>query len=451
MLKACDHQEAPFGAGVCPHLVPARRDPAAKYLKYYRWLTGDGLATEFLCPACLTQREAGGDIATAGVCDACLELLTDEFGDPQGVRGRPGIIRREAELKTRVAEFEIPAALRPVIDVAPVDQQSSVWMVLGANGRLGRVDLSSGRWEELDIVRLRAEPDRKPWTGHVLTPHLHVSATGAFVAVVNDYGTLGTIHRVGQGATVELHGGDYHPETVPFSFAFVEWGGRTVAIHRTAWNRLDASDAATGRLLTERGPTSYRRGEPKPVHYLDYFHGRLIVSPDGSRIADDGWVWHPFGVPVAWSVNAWLGGNVWESEDGQSLLTLCQRAYYWDHGMCWLDSTRMVVAGIGDDDLEMVDGARIFLAGEPTPETTHRHWWRDAREAIAFPGPRGTFLSDGHLLFSSDGGGLDVWDVTEGALIAHMDGPEPRWRHPASGELVQVAGTVLRALMLVVP
>ena len=444
MLRGCDHQEAPFGAPVCTHLVPARRDPTVQYLKYYRWLTGDSLAVQFLCPECLTGRDAGGDVTVVGICNACLELLTDEFGDPQGLRGRPGILRREAAMKAHVAEFEVPAALQPVIDLAPVDRCPSVWMVLGASGRLGRVDVSSGRWEDLDALRLRAEPDRKPWMRHALTPHLHVSATGAFVAVVNDYGTLGKVHRVGQGTTIELHGGEYHPETVPFSFAFVERARQTVAIHRSAWNRLDASDAATGRLLTERGPTSYRRGEPMPAHYLDYFHGRLLVSPDGSRIADDGWVWHPVGVVLTWSVDAWLEHNVWESEDGQSLVTLCRRAYYWDHGMCWLDPARIAVGGIGDDDVEMVDGVRIFLTNEPTPETARRRW-RDARETMAFPGPGGIFLSDDRLLLTSTTGGLDVWDVSDGALIAHIDGLEPRRRHPASGELVQLDGSVLRA------
>jgi hypothetical protein len=442
MLRGCDHHEGPFGAGACAHLVPARRDPTVKYLKYYRWLTGDGVTTHLLCPECLAHREAGDDVAIVGICDGCLVLLTKEAGAPQGLRGRPGILRREAAMKSHVTEFEVPRALRPVVDFAPVERCPSIWLVLGASGRLGRLDLSSGRWEELDEIHLLVEPDRERWR-HDIAAHLHVSATGAFVAVVNDYGMLGTVHRVGQSTTMELNGGDYHPETVPFSFAFVERDGRTVAIHRTAWNRLDASDAATGRLLTQREPTSYGHGEPMPEHYLDYFHGRLLVSPDGSRIADDGWVWHPMGAPLAWSVDAWLERNVWESEDGQTLVTLCQRAYYWDHGMCWLDSARIAVSGLGDDDVEIVDGARIFLANEPTPESAHRRW-RDAREGMSFAGPRGTFLTDGQLLFSSSADGLDVWDVSDGALVTHIDGFEPRRRHPSSGELVQVAASVLR-------
>jgi hypothetical protein len=88
-----------------------------------------------------------------------------------------------------------------------------------------------------------------------------------------------------------------------------------VTIHRTSWNRLDLSDPATGAPLSDRGPTSYRQGEPRPDYYLDYFHGRLHVSPGAKHIADDGWVWHPVGLVTVWDLEAWLG-SAWESEDG---------------------------------------------------------------------------------------------------------------------------------------
>jgi len=118
------------------------------------------------------------------------------------------------------------------------------------------------------------------------------------------------------------------PETVPFSFGFASWQGRVVVIHRTAWNRLDVSDASTGQFLSERGPTGYQAGEQRPQHYLDYFHGALYLSPKGTRILDDGWVWHPVGIPAVWSVEQWLSGKVWESEDGETRREVCARTYY---------------------------------------------------------------------------------------------------------------------------
>src|SRR5262249_48924840 len=153
--------------------------------------------------------------------------------------------------------------------------------------------------------------------------------------------------------TLALDGGDYHPETVPFSFAFALVRGRLVAIHRAAWNRLDLSDPYTGELLSVRNPTGYQRGENRPVHYLDYFHGALYVSPNGIRILDDGWVWHPVGIPGTWSLEQWLSENVWESEDGTSRKVICSRDYYWDHAMTWLDDQRVAIGGLGEDDAYM--------------------------------------------------------------------------------------------------
>jgi hypothetical protein len=63
-------------------------------------------------------------------------------------------------------------------------------------------------------------------------------------------------------------------------------------------------------------------------------------------------------------------------------------------------------------------------------------------------GPGGTFLSDGHLLFASDANGCDVWDVAGRALVGHLDDFEPSRRHPDSAELVQVAGSLLRAAVV---
>lgn len=120
---------------------------------------------------------------------------------------------------------------------------------------------------------------------------LHASGTGRFVAVVLDAGTEGQVFdTVSQCVTLQLNAEDYHANTVAFSACFITRQGRDVIVHRTAWNRLDASDAATGELLTAREPTAYKNDEPRPEHYLDYFHGELYPNPSCTSIADDGWV-----------------------------------------------------------------------------------------------------------------------------------------------------------------
>ena len=159
--------------------------------------------------------------------------------------------------------------------------------------------------------------------------------------MVNDFGHHGQVLDLHTGSvTATLHGGDYRPDTVPFSLAFTEHAGRTVVVHRTEWNRLDITEAATGRLLTGRTLDAGKPGHP-PEHYLDYFHGALYVSPDGRYVADDGWVWHPVGMPTVWDLRRWLDGSVWESEEGPSRQRLCLRAYHWNSPMCWHPRLRL--------------------------------------------------------------------------------------------------------------
>jgi hypothetical protein len=265
-------------------------------------------------------------------------------------------------------------------------------------------------------VTLPSESDHKPWAGHKLRRHLHVSPRGEFAAVVNDYGRYGQVVDLRSGTlTLTLDGGDYHPETVPFSFAFVDLQGRMVAIHRTAWNRLDISDPYSGKLLSERAPASYRSGEERPPHYLDYFHGALYASPGNTRILDDGWVWHPMGIPVVWNLDSWISDNPWESEDGPTRKEICAREY-WDDAMTWLSEEKVAISGIGDDDIELIDGARIFDITSVGKTGDRRHSdWNWAREITVFPGPAGKFFSDGKRLYSSDETGLSRWDPQNGA------------------------------------
>jgi len=134
---------------------------------------------------------------------------------------------------------------------------------------------------------------------------LPASADGEFAALVFDGGRQGLVVDLAPfRVALRLDGGDYYQNTVPFSACFLSFQGDTVLVHRTAWNRLDASDPRSGRLLTARGPTSYENGE-RPPHYLDYFHGLLRPSPSGTLLFDAGWVWQPAGVPCVFDAAAW--------------------------------------------------------------------------------------------------------------------------------------------------
>ena len=300
------------------------------WLAYVKWYTGTELEIELLCRPCADARRDGTAVAVSAVCESCFRNAAEEVGDLAGIGGQPGIHTRAEPFDTTLAHTALPAAIGLVADFAPIEASRSIWLLLAEDGTLISLNADTHEWTRRGKTTVPAEPDRETWCGHALRRRLHASSRGEFAAVVNDFGRWGEVIDLRSGrTTLSLDGGDYHAETVPFSFAFAELRGRTLAIHRTAWNRLDISDPATGELLTDRGPTSYSQNERRPQHYLDYFHGALHVSPGSTRILDDGWVWHPVGIPSTWRLEDWLE-NVWESEDGPSRLDFCARNYYWN-------------------------------------------------------------------------------------------------------------------------
>lgn len=338
-----------------------------------------------------------------------------------------------------VEELSVPSQLGVIADLAPVDGlDRPVWLVLGEDGQVSRWDLESGEHTPVGITTVPLEPDHDPFDGHELHRHLHASSDGSFAAVVNDFGRCGEVLdlRTGELTLILDNDGD-EPETVPFSLAFARHRGRDVVIHRTDWNRLDVSDPATGRLLTDRPtPTQTETGRD-PEHYLDYFHGALRVSPDGKQVVDDGWVWHPVGFPAVWSLDRWLEDNVWESEDGPTKVDLCDRGYFWNRPVIWIDSVRVAVEGLGDNGTTMTPGARIF----DTSRRTQLVGWKmeTALELLAFDGPAGRFFSDGDSLFSSTETGLSKWDLEKGSLIEEWKGFSPTHHHRGAGQFLQLA------------
>lgn len=376
-----------------------------------------------------------------------FEYATRKVCDLVGVRGKPEIRIAPGVLTPQFNKTAIPTELGKIVDIAAVNAEPrSVWILLGEDGDIFRFDASEVAVAKLASITLPTEEGQdSPFRGNIRRPRLHASHGGDFAAVVSDYGRYGAVVDLSVGnVTVTLDGGEYHPETVPFSFAFLDHGGQTIAVHRTAWNRLDLSDASNGKLLSVRNPTSYRAGEQRPEHYLDYFHGALYVSPNGTRILDDGWVWHPVGVPVVWDLNRWLSENPWESEDGPTRKKVCARDYYWDHGVIWLDEQTVAIAGLGDDDIEIIDGVRIFdITSRGSAGSGWRDDWSWAKQITSFAGPAGKFFSDGRWLYSSDKSGLSKWDTQTGTRIGYIENFRPTQHHTGTGELAELADGVL--------
>ncbi|WP_050407594.1 hypothetical protein [Massilia sp. NR 4-1] len=318
-----------------------------------------------------------------------------------------------------VAIQSFPVSHLPILDARSVKADYGHLLVLTEDGTFHGINLDTGKTAILCSTSLPELPggDEGSYFGAPAF-RLHASADGRFAAVVVDRGRTGIVVEIASGKlTMQLDGGDYHEHTVPFSAGFTHFQGRNALIHRTAWNRLDAADPATGESLTSRDIAVYEAGGARPDHYLDYFHGQLRLSPDGSRILDDGWVWHPVSVPRIWSVSDWLGSNPWESEDGPSIMDFPIRED-WNIPACWIDDRHVALWGLSEwdeDEFEEVakgPGAQI-LDAESKEKASPERWPMDLKG-----GKVRELFSDGQRLYIADESGTTAWDIASRSQVS---------------------------------
>jgi hypothetical protein len=156
------------------------------------------------------------------------------------------------------------------------------------------------------------------------------------------------------------------------------------------------------------------------VHYLDYFHGQLRPSPDGSLLFDDGWFWHPVSVPRTWSVAEWLTSNPWESEDGASIIDLGMRDD-WTQPACWIDEQHLAMWGAADWDEEAFEerkrGPGVHILDVAARKPSMGDWWPmiDVKKAR-------DLFSDGARLYVAADTGTTVWDIASRLPIAQYPG-----------------------------
>lgn len=409
---------------VCPHLLAAPEDD------YCQRFTGHGRDYELLCHPCWSALGEAAPPLTA-VCPDCFRDI-EATGYWDGIVGRPQIMERRGAgtfEHTVVSILALAGGMNePILDLQPLnDATRSQWVALTTLGRLFRLDLDSG-----ETVLLASLPSAIPIDLAEQT-RVFLDRCGELAAIVNLHGQYGVVLNLSTGVvTMTLDRGGYHNDYADFSVAFLDFAGRTLLIHGTDWNRVDISDPLTGQLLTARtygegqGPTS------RPAHYLDYFHSALALSPTGEWVADNGWVWHPVGIVTTWNVRRWLEENAWESEDGPSKRSLCQRAYFWGGSVCWIDQHTVAVWGYGADDEWLLPAVRFF----DVPSGAEVAW---------FPGPAKQLTYDEYLFSSSEDDGLSVWDVATGERLFSDPTLTPTHYHRGSRQFLTVLpdGTLL--------
>jgi hypothetical protein len=368
-MARCGHETAE-SFRICRHLL---HDPAIAHVVRF---TGVGKDCACLCDACVV---APGELVD--VCGACRDAL----GEAGTYEGTPQILSEPSAITAahRPCGFSWPA----FVDLQPLlGSDRARFLGVTADTTLHEVDLDTGTCGVIANAGLE-----------LARPMLRVSRDGTLVAVVDAQGVRGAIVDLAKRCTIlPLVREDYHAEHCTFPIAFVE-RDRTLVVWGPEWNRVDIVDPRTGESVTARAPIEHGSD-----HYLDYFHSGLEVSPGGSWIVSNGWIWHPYGSVVAWSVDAWLA-NPYESEDGPTRRSVAGAGYLWDRPLCWLDDKTLALWGLGDDDENMLAAVRIVDVASGAERT-----W--------FPGPSGDLVFDRELC-SWDGDGLAVWNIARGTRL----------------------------------
>ncbi|HVB25007.1 MAG TPA: hypothetical protein VNG51_23935 [Ktedonobacteraceae bacterium] len=425
----CSHQDANESniRQVCQHLYENTQKQ-----HYRRWFSEPNMNFKLLCPTCSEQVGDGNfAIPLLNVCDKCFWHICSYPNTQVGViffepfyQERPSNLSFTHEF----VEFAVPINGN-ILDMQSVcSLREPVWVALTDEGQLLGLDFSNNSVTKLaelplsDLELLRRPPNKNVESEE----KLYLSPNGQFAAVVNRRGQFGVVvNLVSNAITMHLERENYHVEHCDFPIAFFEHKNRTLLMHGTEWNRVDISDLETSELLTQRASPAYVSGQKPSDHYLEYFHGKLYASPQQDWIANDGWVWHPYGSITVWNLSRWLEDNVWESEDGSSKKELCERID-WDRSMCWLDNQTLAVWGYGDfEDDDLIPAARIFdvLTGQEI-----RHFF----------GPIGTFVFDEYLFSFTKETGTSVWDVQTGERLLFDADLRPTVYHHGTKQFLTV-------------
>jgi hypothetical protein len=217
------------------------------------------------------------------------------------------------------------------------------------------------------LIAGEIRPIAKISTISALDKPISISFCEPYVCVVERFGLHGAVVDIKTGSARSIQREDYHANVSSFSHAFLNRNGVPLLIHQTQWNRLDVMELETGRCVTHR--RVIRRCEPElkdangailqpkideTENYLDYFHSRLHVSPDGQSFLSNGWSWSPVDNVTAFRVAAFLDGY-----EPTAALTEFGGGYNWDRPCTFIDND--VFAVIVDELRDESESATGYL------------------------------------------------------------------------------------------
>lgn len=425
----CDSPDEPH-TRVCLHLFNKWLELKAKVtLPYHFRFAAGSRKYELICEDCANSGRAATRSLCHDCCDTVIMNTTHRRADI-----RPKVIDKSVGLMTEVRPLTLKADLQAVSSA----HAGGAWFAVTSDLRV--ISFHSEDSQFRPVANLQDVLPSGTARG-ILSDR-----TGSMVVVFEESGSKAVVLDTERGSVLmSLDRGDYHTEHCKYPVAFFERGGRTLLVHATDWNRVDVSDPRSAELLTSRHPHQYQDGQ-QPPHYLDYFHCSLAVSPNGKWITSNGWVWHPWGSVRCWDLSRWLNENVWESEDGPTVTSLCGADYYWDRPLCWVDDNKVAWWGIGDDDLTMLPAIvvhnmekvaeRVIIPGpfgglpleSPSSETQAENQNVDRTE--------GGICFDRWLFAWKPQHGLSAWDISDGSRVYNRQDICPVAYNPSRREFL---------------
>ena len=165
------------------------------------------------------------------------------------------------------------------------------------------------------------------------------TADGEWVFVYQRLGTKGLLLRNGEHVR-EINRSYYHAHV--YEYPVCLWrdsSGRALLAHcPEGYNRIEIEDAETGERLTSSSARSPN----------DFFHSRLTVSPDGTRLLSAGWIWHPFDLIAVFDIASALS-DPQHLDQSQSFPSFPEDAEIGEiSSACWQSNARLILSG-GDE------------------------------------------------------------------------------------------------------
>ncbi|MCG2617635.1 hypothetical protein LZZ85_25265 [Terrimonas sp. NA20] len=111
------------------------------------------------------------------------------------------------------------------------------------------------------------------------------SDDGVYAFIYCRTGTKGLLLKNGQFLR-EINRSDYYADQYEYPVCFASLSdGITYLVHcPVEYCRIDLENVETGEIVTNR----------EDRNAADFFHSRLLVSPDNSKLISRGWAWHPY-------------------------------------------------------------------------------------------------------------------------------------------------------------